>query len=827
MDQEEGVDFFASTEVSEQPLPENFTPSRGEIVLSAKQAQVISDVERKRRLALCYPDIPEEEREARFFEQKAWMAPTIRPDKQVETFREIYSEGLLEPHKCIIAGTNGNFSFAILCKDKEDGKEFVLPLRAAKREEPAPASPASPAAPAFNAAEAKKALRKKIQLKKVARTNIGGGEAANATAKKEDEDDPTKEPLGDFMNRLEETFQTYAQTNDCFALKLIQHRLLEQPAFYRLHMHVIKNIHSKVELLNLELRLSDMTGIDYGLRDPISRLGKKIKERKEIVPNEPKKGKKPKPFFVEERPGNCYASVAAMAATLGNEVKEEVASGRFSLLVCRTPLGDARPTWKEVGIQIDAHERTVPHVSFNDTHLSVFYQTRTSQVFCVEFFELPPAAEKGKIELTRLRRVNFELPRELGRDGLVSTHLGPEGVFAVAIGCGVMMFNMKEGEGMELPVSRESPVPASPEGETTEEEKPLEEVAPVRPAERAAAICFMLTPSYNHDPPCRLAEPATRSVIGKVKVAPEGAKWIKRHMILAIEGVGTIFVSHVTEENVVHFQSNAGIPAGAKAPAGTKVTEVGNLQNTTTLVEEFEQPPYGLTNTLVLANTSVIKEGKEIFVPSPSGGGHYNKVLELHGCIATLEKPVLLPAGAPIYEDERRQVTSVTVQDGFVLLGTKQGEVYGIRRSTGIVEHCNYMPAVEPIFAAKMNCERIIMQTVMSASYNIDARGENVTVIAADRPIGMDMCGTLFGYVNKYGLIKLYDLTTAKVCKDFSPPIQGARTPLLQHAYPAMKMFRKRIVIVYPSGVVRSIEQTLDSQENVKRTKKMHKRNKV
>ncbi len=807
----EDVDFFAQEALASAPT--DFIPSRGEIVTTSNQAQVFSEDEKKRRLALCFPDIPEAERSERFFEQKAWLAPTMKNEKDVESFIETYSEGLLEPHKCIIVGTNGNFSFAIFCKDREGMPEFKLPQRdKAEKKQDAPAD----AAPK----DAKAALREKIRQKKAARN--GNPLPKESEKKKQEEEEDSKQPINDFIKKLDESFDQYARTNDCFARKLIEHRLVEQTAFYRLHMHVINNIHSKVELLNLELRLADMVSVDYGLRDPVARLGVKIAERKKLVPNEPKKKKKQKPFYTEERPGNTYASVLVFApqAQPPPQQKDALLSSRFSLLVCRTPLDGVRPHWKDVGIQISAQDRTVPHVAFNDTHLAIMCQHQGGD-FVVTFYELPPAAAKGKIELKKVGERTFQLPVELGRDSMISTHLGPEGIFAVAIGKGALLMRI-DGEEMEMPV------PAAREQQAKGEEPP-----PPSPKARAPLVCFLLEPFYNHEPKSFLAEPATS---GGAKIIVHKEKAIKPGVMLNIGELGSIFVTecHSNMEDPfmeVHFKSTGEIEEGATAPIGTKVTLKDDPSVSSALLNfDFVQPLVGETDTIVLASetASWVREGKEIYLPTV-GYVHVESVNHKTRTIKIRAK-IRRPAGLGVFEDERRQVTSVTTQDGLILLGTKQGEVYGIRRSTGIVEHCNYMPALEPIFAAKMNHERIVMQTVMSTTFNLDARGENVTVIAADRPIGFDMCGTIIAFVNKYGLIKLYDLNTARVCKDFSPPIQGARTPLLQCAYPAIKVFRKKIVVVYPSGVVRVIEQTVDSLENVKQAKKnrkQHKRNKI
>jgi hypothetical protein len=155
---------------------------------------------------------------------------------------------------------------------------------------------------------------------------------------------------------------------------------------------------------------------------------------------------------------------------------------------------------------------------------------------------------------------------------------------------------------------------------------------------------------------------------------------------------------------------------------------------------------------------------------------------------------------------EGREVSAVHMAAGdCVTLGTVLGESFTLGWRTGELHAYDALRGIEPVWGvqfrplAKSRFMLSVMGMTLCAPY--DAKMINI-----DRPVAFDTCGGLIYVLSKYGMIKVFDAYTRRVCHEFPAPDEPSKTPFLQHCYQGVRAGADTLYVLYPEGRVRCIK---------------------
>jgi hypothetical protein len=170
------------------------------------------------------------------------------------------------------------------------------------------------------------------------------------------------------------------------------------------------------------------------------------------------------------------------------------------------------------------------------------------------------------------------------------------------------------------------------------------------------------------------------------------------------------------------------------------------------------------------------------------------------------------PAAAPALAGEEKESSD---GGGMVLLGTAQGETYGVDWRTGNIELATYCSALEPVFSTRYCNGRHYLHTVTgvmgwfgdvtcataTGASHVEGRRDTM------RPVAHDSCGSLLFMLSKYGSIQILSTKTFDVVRQIEWPkeVPRPRCLSLQHAYPGIKAYPERLVAVSQDGRIRNI----------------------
>jgi len=154
-----------------------------------------------------------------------------------------------------------------------------------------------------------------------------------------------------------------------------------------------------------------------------------------------------------------------------------------------------------------------------------------------------------------------------------------------------------------------------------------------------------------------------------------------------------------------------------------------------------------------------------------------------------------------------RIITCVRLDDTAVCAGTTTGEAFRFTLGTGNdVHHISHVMAVEPIMDLQWVPAMgvFLMQTIMSTF--LDAVDDNVRMqLQGARITASAVHDKLMCVLSKYGFVQMRTLHVRELWRRFDPPKDGAQTPHLQPSYRGVHMSDTRVVVIYPSGLMRTL----------------------
>jgi hypothetical protein len=237
----------------------------------------------------------------------------------------------------------------------------------------------------------------------------------------------------------------------------------------------------------------------------------------------------------------------------------------------------------------------------------------------------------------------------------------------------------------------------------------------------------------------------------------------------------------------------------------------------------FELPPCDAYEEGVFITMRMSEDGnsvavgfgdKVVLVRRRRGGGGEGD----ESCSSSAPQP---PFSLTLIHLPRHLVTSVSFSTALpetLLVGTVMGECYVVsyKEEHRALLSVMHVPAVEPLFAVRDTpvTHKFLMGTVSGIAgiiSSFDREADTLTVLRAERPLAMDVCGQLVYVLSKYGVIQIHQCNERGVMHGKMAPAKkdnSTTKPLqlyIQHTYDGVRAFPDRVVAVYPDGMVRVV----------------------